>query len=151
MSKLKFLTILSVGLAVINIALIAFFLFGRHGEKRQDAPKEHIVKQLNLDKKQVDQYDVLIKAHQKKRKGLNEKMMELRNQLYPIALKDVNESKKNEILIQLQGVYQDLEVANLEHFEDLKKLCRADQNEQFDALVDELAHLFVAKRRKKKN
>ena len=151
MSKLKFLTLLSSTLAIINIVLIGFFLFEPHRGKKADGPKEYIIKQLNLDKEQVKQYDVLIKEHQQQRKALNQKIMELRKQLYPIALKQANESKTNEILAQLKVVHQDLEAANLGHFEQLKKICQADQSEQFDALVDELAHLFAAKHRKKKH
>lgn len=151
MSKLKFLTILSVVLALINIVLIGFFLFGPHHGKREHEPKKYIVQQLNLDKEQVDQYDVLIEAHQRERRTLNRKILELRNQLYPVALKEVDLTKKNAILAQLKLLHQDLELVHLGHFEELKKICRADQEKQFDVLVDELTHLFAAKRQKKKD
>jgi hypothetical protein len=151
MSKLKFLTLLSITLAIINIVLVGFFLLGpRHG-KKQHEPKKHIIKQLNLDEEQVGQYDLLIEEHQKKRKVLNKKNMELRNELYIVTLKEVNLSKKNEILAQLTLVRQDLELVHLGHFEQLKKICREDQQEQFEALVDELTHLFDAKHKKKKH
>lgn len=151
MSKLKFLTLLSVLLAIINIALISFFLFRPHHRGHQNEPKKYIIEQLNLDKEQVVQYDVLITAHQKERKTLNKKVMELRNQLYSAALKEADPSKKNEILTQLKSVHQDLELLHLGHFEELKKICRTEQGKQFDALVDELTRLFVAKHQKKKH
>ena len=149
MSKIKFLTLLSAMLAIINLVLIGFFLLGPAHGKNQHEPKKYIVKQLDLDKEQVAQYDVLIEGHQKERKGLNKKIMELRNQLYPIALKDGDASKKDQILVQLNVVHQDLERLHLAHFEALKKICRADQIQQFEALVDELTHLFARKRHKK--
>ncbi|MBL4648876.1 MAG: hypothetical protein JKY03_04025 [Aureispira sp.] len=151
MSKVKFLTILSATLAIINIALISFFLLGPPHGKNKNAPKEYILKQLNLDKEQVAQYDVLIEIHQKKRMTLNQNIMELRKELYPIALKDGDISKKEQILAQLESAHQDLELVHLEHFEEVKRICRADQRKQFDALVDELTHLFAKKRPKKKH
>ncbi len=151
MSKIKFLTLLSVVLAIINLALIGFFLLGPADGKKKPEPKKYILKQLNLDKEQVAQYDVLIEAHQKERIVLNKKIMELRNQLYPIALKDGDVSKKDQMLVQLDVVHQDLERLHLAHFEALKKICRADQIQQFEALVDELTRLFVGKRHKNKH
>jgi hypothetical protein len=151
MSKIKFLTLLSVALAIINLVLIGFFLLGPAHGKEKNAPKEYILKQLNLDVEQVAKYDVLIEAHQKDRKALNRKIMTLRNELYPIALKDENASKKDQVLVQLASVHQDLELLHLGHFEELKKICREDQKKDFDALVDELTHLFGAKHPKKKH
>lgn len=151
MSKVKFLTLLSATLALINIALIGFFLLRpQHGKKR-NSPKAYILKQLNLDKEQVAQYDGLIEMHQKKRRALNQQIMELRKELYPVVLKEENLVRKDQILVQLNAVHQNLELLHLEHFEQVKKICRVDQRKQFDALVDELTHLFAAKRQKKKH
>lgn len=151
MSKVKFLTILSVTLGLINIVLIGFFLLKPpHGHKNSE-PRKYILKQLNLDKEQVAQYDGLIEVHQKKRRALNQQMMELRRELYPIVLKEGNLSKKDQMLVQLKSVHEKLELLHLDHFEQVKKICRADQRKQFDALVDELTHLFATKRQKKKH
>jgi len=151
MSKVKFLTILSIALAVINLVLIGFFLSRPHHGKYKDVPKEYIVKQLNLDKKQVLQYDILIEEHQGKRNVLNEKIMMFQNELYPVVLKEGNVAKKDEILIQLNSIHQELETLHLDHFEQLKKICRADQINQFQALVDKLTDLFLAESHKNKD
>jgi hypothetical protein len=151
MSKVKFLTILSATLAIINIALIGFFLLGPHPGKNKDGPKEYIQKKLNLDKGQIAQYDGLIESHQKKRIAINKKIMKLRKELYPITLKEGDISKKGQILVQLNSAHQDLELLHLEHFEEVKKICRVDQHKQFGALVDELTHLFAKKHQKRKH
>jgi protein CpxP len=151
MSKVTFLTILSATLVLINIALIGFFLLKpQHGNKKNE-PKAYILKHLNLDKKQAVQYDGLIEVHQKERNALNQEIMELRRKLYPIVLKEGDLSKKDQILVQLKSVHEKLELLHLEHFEQVKEICRPDQRKQFDALVDELTHLFARKRQKKKH
>ncbi|CAA6799369.1 MAG: Unknown protein [uncultured Aureispira sp.] len=119
--------------------------------KNDNAPKTYILNQLNLDEEQVAQYDGLIGAHQKKRRVLNEKIMALRKELYPVALKGGDVSKKDTLLAQLNSAHQDLELLHLGHFEQLKKICRIDQRENFDVLVDELTHLFAAKHPQKKH
>jgi Spy/CpxP family protein refolding chaperone len=146
MSKVKFLTILSSTLAIINLVLIGFFLLGPHHGNNKNAPKEYILKQLDLDEDQVAQYEVLIVAHQKGRIALKEKIMALRNQLYIAALKENDASKKNQVLSELKILHQQLEVLHLEHFEQLKKICRANQLKHFDGLVDELTQLFITKK-----
>lgn len=146
MSKVKFLTILSSTLAIINLVLIGFFLLGPHQGKNNVGPKQYILKQLNLDKEQAAQYKVLIVTHQKGRIALNEKIMALRNQLYIAALKENDASKKNQVLSELKILHQQLEVLHLEHFEQLKKICRTDQLKHFDGLVDELTQLFITKK-----
>lgn len=151
MSKVKFLTRLCAALAIINIVLIGFCLLRPPHMKNKNAPKAYILNQLNLDEKQVAQYDGLIEAHQKNRRVLNAKIMALRKDLYPVALKRGDVSKKDALLVQLNSAHQDLELLHLGHFEQLKKICRIDQREKFDVLVDELTHLFAAKYPKKKH
>ena len=151
MSKVKFLTLLSVTLVLINIVLIGFFLLRRPHRKMIDGPKMYIFNQLNLDEKQVAQYDSFVVEHQIKRNTLNEKIMGLRKELYPVVLKDGNISKKDQILVQLSAAHQDLELLHLRHFEQLKEICRIDQRKQFDVLVDELTHLFATKGQEKED
>lgn len=148
MSKVKFLTILSVVLVVTNLALIGFLL-SRPSDKKE-RPKNYLVKHLNLSQEQINEYDRLIKTHQEGRKASNRKLLELRNKLYIAVLKEQDIVKKEDVLNQLDAVHREQEVLHLSHFEALRKLCKGEQLKQFEILVEELTELFAGRRHKNK-
>lgn len=147
MNKVKFLTILSAILLITNLVLIGFLLSSKPKGGKQ-GPKNYVIKHLNLNQDQIKEYDNLIEVHQKGRKALNSKILELRNQLYVAVLKEHDDSKRMEGLNELNLVHNELEVLHLTHFAALEKICKGDQSKHFETLVEELTNLFAAKKHK---
>lgn len=146
MNKLKFLTIASITLLLINLLLVGFIVLRPLWKKKNIGPKDYIVKRLNLNEAQIKQYDVWIEAHQNKRKELNKKIIKNRQLLYQQLVTNTPEIP-NRFIDELGMIQQELEILHWKHFQDLKLLCTEDQLKEFNLLVDELAILFASKKR----
>src|SRR5258705_11806482 len=89
--KNKLLTWLVILLLVANAASIAMFWLSR--DKNPPAPKrttqEFLVKELKLDSKQQEQFDVLRKEHHKAADQLREKIREAKESFFDL-LKQAN-------------------------------------------------------------
>lgn len=140
MNKNKLISIIAICLLISNLALVAFILLPNHRPPHNGGPRELIIERLHFDSAQIKEYDKLIAIHRDAIKSGNEKMGQLKNQLYLGILQSSspNDSLKNEIgklQVEIEGI-------QLKHFEDISKLCRAEQKEDFNNLVGELARLF---------
>jgi periplasmic protein CpxP/Spy len=99
MSKTKFLTIVVIGLILLNIAVISFFLM-RKGPPPRQAIRKTIIERLHFDSNQVSDYEVLIEKH---RTGIQQKesdLVESKKQLY-LLLQGNDYSKKDSLIHQI--------------------------------------------------
>ncbi|WP_344822692.1 hypothetical protein [Rurimicrobium arvi] len=92
-----------------------------------------------MDEAQVDQYEALIRQHRSAVIAIDKETAGLKRTLYQSLLVPANRDS----LINLIGEQQkNIERVNLAHFEDIKALCRPEQQERFTQLVQELDQLF---------
>ena len=150
MEKSKLLTISVLGLLLLNLATLAFlFLSGPKGHRRpphgdQPQPKEIIIDQLHFDANQQKEYGKIIEWHQSEIKKLDTEIRQTKNDLYALLNQpQVNIKTKDSLLGVLNGYQKQIEQTHFKHFEDIKKLCRPDQIEDFNALTEELGRIFA--------
>lgn len=149
MSKTKILTILSISMVIINAALLTFIFWkphhGHHPHPRHHGPRDIIIQKLDLNEEQIVLYDNMIKLHKEAIEKDDEKIRALKSKLYQNLGEGGDQSNEEGLLTQLSRTQQDIERLHLQHFKQLKALCKGNQVEKFNALTKELAKLFAPK------
>lgn len=139
--KKKFITrTFIVVLLLSNAFFIWRFLAGprppfHHG------PKEEIIKRLNFDDKQIQQYEVLIQKHRKQIHASELKISKAKK-IYFSHLKNNSKEIDTIQLAKIQTAQAEIERTHYMHFLEIKQLCRKDQLPLFTSLIDELGELF---------
>jgi protein CpxP len=143
MNKVKFLTIVVVGLVISNIALIIFMICNKPAHPKHLGPRNIIIEKLGFDETQVKAYDKLIEWHQDEITKTEKDAMHLKNQLYSTLALD-SQSKVTDSLINELGKAQlKVEQIHYKHFEDIRQLCNANQQQAFKNMTKEIAALFA--------
>ncbi|MEI6312861.1 MAG: hypothetical protein WCP57_11425 [Bacteroidota bacterium] len=150
MNKVKVLSILSIGLLAVNIALVTFFLWKKPGFHRdgQMGPRNIIIEKLHFDDDQIKAYDVIIQEHQKSMFQNQEDLLKLKKNLYTQLNTTISDVVKDSIINEIAVKQKDIEYINYAHFENIKKICKKDQLADFEKLSNELANLFSPNKRK---
>ena len=151
MNKLKLLSIISIGLLITNVMLVAFILT-RHAEKptRQE-PRNIVIDKLHFTDNQIHMYDSLIKGHRASIKQWQDDVMKLKNQLYSSLAEENKAEFRDSIIIEISKVQMKIEQIHYSHFEDIKRLCKGDQLNLFNQLTQEIAAIFAPQRPKGMN
>jgi len=159
MNRTKLLTIAVIGLLLVNLGTLAFLFLQKghhpphmpmHGPggpdgpgPRGEGPKRIIIERLNFDDAQQKQYESIIEEHRTKMHELNEEGRDLHNELFA-QLKEnaIDTVKKNLVITKIAGNQKALDELNFDHFQKIKAICKGDQLEKFNGLVQDLTHLF---------
>jgi hypothetical protein len=148
MTKIKLLSIAVIGLLLINIGILAFLFLRKHVPppdrpmRGREGPKNIIIERLHFDKEQVAQYEKLIEQHQQNLQQLDGQIRMTKNQLYSTLATD-NIAGKDSLANKLGEIQRQIESVHYNHFTDIKKLCKPEQLENFNALTHDLAKFFA--------
>ncbi len=152
MEKTKLLTFAVIALLLLNFGTLGFlFLSGPKGHPPPQGdgldggikPREIIIEKLHFDTNQQKEYDKLIQWHQSEIRTIEDNIREAKDQLYQILSTPEVSSKTKDSLINTLALYQkQIETTHFKHFEDIKKMCRKEQLEDFNNLTEELGRLF---------
>jgi periplasmic protein CpxP/Spy len=153
MSKIKLLTIAVVGLLAVNIGIVGFLVMRKPPMPREgspavkrEGPKKIIIERLHFDKEQVAAYETIITEHQKSVKALKDSISNTKNSLYQ-SLKTETFASKDSLINLLSDLQKRIESVHYEHFTQIKKLCKPEQMEAFNALTGELAFYFTTEKK----
>lgn len=151
MEKTKLLTITVIGLLLLNFATIGFlFLNGPKGNRpphldRQE-PKAVIIEKLHFDANQQKEYDKLIQWHHQEINQLDDQIRQTKNELYSgLSEKEINIKTKDSLITLLNSYQKQIEETHFKHFQDIKKLCKPEQQEDFKMLTEEMSRIFAPK------
>jgi protein CpxP len=142
MSKVKILSLLSIGLLITNLLLVCFIFFKKPMPSEHEGPKHLIIERLSFDKNQSKKYDGLIKWHRKEIENTNQNILGLKNQLYGSLAQDSSAIDKDSLINAIGQLQVKIESIHFKHFQDIKKLCKPNQIDAFNDLSKELAALF---------
>ena len=146
MNKLKLLRIISIGLLVSNVMLIAFILT-RHPERPPcQEPKTILIERLHFTEHQIQQYDSLIEIHRAATRQYHEAIMQRKNELYSSLSKETNTVFRDIIITDIGKIQMKIEEIQYTHFEQIKQLCQGEQLNLFNQLSNEIAAIFAPKR-----
>ena len=149
MDKIKLLTATVIALLLLNIGTLGFLILTgpmqhhRGPMGKGNGPQRLIIEKLHFDEKQQAQYQQLIHWHRGQINALDNQIHQAKNRLYTQLLKNTVDTKTKDSLIDAIAVYQkQIEMTHFKHFEDIKKLCKPEQLEDYYNLTEELANLF---------
>ena len=142
MSKSKFLTLAVVALFLLNAATLAFFFFKKPPPpSMQDGPKKVIIERLHFDAQQVAEYEKLIAQHQQEVAAQEQEIGAAKKALYG-QLRTDGFAKRDSLILVIGKLQGGMEIIHFQHFASLKKLCNAEQMDDFNALTADLADYF---------
>ncbi len=137
-------TILYVLLAFLIIAN-GFFLYDYLGKPDRDGPRNNpeqfIVKELNFNSDQMQEFKEIGKNHRERMMRLDQEKKQLKDQLFSkISEKNVNplEIERISSLIGENNKNKDLEVFN--HFRAIQEICNDPQKQKFKKIVMDALH-----------
>ena len=147
MNKIKLLTLAVIGLLLLNLATLSF-LFLNAPKGNLHKPQEIIIEKLHFDENQPRQYKQIIQWHKGRIKDLDEKVKQAKENLYHLLLaQNVDEKKKDSLIFALANYQHDIEITHFKHFQEIKKICRNDQMQDYNDLTSELSKIFSQKQR----
>lgn len=141
MSKIKILSIISIGLLGVNIVLIWFLVAHKPNRPDRDGPKRKVIEKLHFDKNQIEAYEKLIEWHRSEIRKSDERMLELKQSLYALLTNEAS-STKDSLIAEIGKLQVAIENVHYTHFQDIKKLCKPEQDNYFEALTLEITELF---------
>jgi len=151
MQKSRLLILVIVGLLASNLLLAGYIIAGRtktDQDERPGGPPPHrgprnlIIKRLGFSGAQVEAYDKLIQWHRGEIDRSEERIMQLKNELYATLNQQPDVTRRDSLIDEIVAVQREVEHIHYKHFEDLKALCTEKQRPAFDALTNEIASLF---------
>ena len=148
MTKIRVLTISVICLVLINLVLIGGILIG--GPKPFREPKMFIIERLDFTTAQVLEYEDLIEVHKNDVAKNGKEIKALKDELY-LTLIINDEAKQSKIIEEIVLSKKKIEILHLNHFKDIKLICKPEQQEKFSKLVEELPRLFLPPSHKKKH
>ena len=144
MKKVKTLQILVVVLILLNLSFLVFhFFIARPHHPDPNGIKERIKKELHFNQEQAKDYEKLVKIHQQAMRKLEKEKAKTKYELY-LMLEDKSQvsDKQKELLAYLGNLQIEIERTHYNHFEDIYKLCKPEQEHYFKKLQKKIAELF---------
>ena len=151
MNKTKLLSFAVIALLLLNFGIL-IFLFSRnpHHPKDREMPREIIIEELHFDTNQIASYDKLIELHRAHIRKLQDNSTDSKNELYLLLNQEsVNVAKKDSLIENLAQLQKEIETTHFNHFQDIKKLCKKEQLQDFKLLTEELSKIFSHSRKPK--
>lgn len=142
MNKVKLLSVFCVGLLITNIGLVWFLLSHKPGRQKGGGPKKMVIEKLDFDENQVKAYTKLIDWHRGEVKKSEQKMQEIKNQLYRTLSNDSRLNIEDSLISEIGTLQMEIEKIHYKHFQDIKQLCKPDQLKAFEAFSQEITQLF---------
>ncbi len=148
MNKTTLLTVAVVVLFLMNAGIISFLLLNKpprpDGGRNGEGPKRLVIERLHFDKDQIDRYDALIEQHQMTIHSADEEILQLKQELFSL-LPSPDQAREDSLIERISAVQRRIERAHFDHFSGIRKICRPDQMNDFNALSRELAEIFSPK------
>jgi hypothetical protein len=135
-------SIVAVALVISNLVLVGFLFFDK-AKPKHEGPKNHIIEVLHLDQAQVAQYDILIADHQKQIREQEGQLMNAKNALYATVVDEPSDSLIQGLKMNVSSAEEKIQDIHLNHFREIKKLCKPEQLPAFESLMNEVGFLFA--------
>ncbi len=142
MSRIKLLTGTVIALILINLMLLALFLFSKGPMHKHGGPRQRVIKELQLDAKQVVQYDSLILVHRSQMEAQHKLIKSIKNIGFTSLIDTMQNNNTDSIMRELANAHVQLEQFNLKHFADIKALCKPEQIPLFNNFCLHIADFF---------
>ncbi|MVM39959.1 periplasmic heavy metal sensor [Spirosoma sp. HMF3257] len=162
MERTKLLTFSVIGLLLLNLLTIGYVVFksGHFSQSDQsrsqplgrEGPARVIISRLHFDEQQQKQFLEMGRQHHQETRRLNEESVRLFRTYYSLLATTPPDTAKASMLArQIADIQRQIAELNFAHFQEIKALCRPEQQADFVQLVDDLARLFGRPQRPPRN
>lgn len=149
-TKNKLLTWLVVLLLIANAATITMFWLGKRrqeGQSPKGTPQNFLVSELKLDAKQQEQLNLLVKEHRQAVGQLREKIKGAKDHLFDLIKEtNVTDSVKKSAAAAVSVITEEIDLLTLNHFQQVRKLCMAEQQQKFDEIIHQVTSMMGQQR-----
>lgn len=135
-------------LLVSNLILIGFLYFGKPKNNHGKPPMKMIIKRLDFNKSQKEEFKKLIEIHRDNIQSTHRRITKTKNEVYK-GLKTESPMLNDSLLQVITKGVKEIEVLHFNHFKDIKNLCNETQKVEFNNLADELGTVFQPNKRPK--
>jgi len=142
MNKMRFLTIGIILLFLLNAGMLIFLLqpLPPQRDNRRPEAASFIIEQLHLDAQQQRTFEELRHQHHETVQQAQEQDHHLHDEYFTLLKTDhPDTAKADSIAAAIAAQRTVIEKATFDHFTQLRALCRPDQQQLFDATIDEIA------------
>jgi len=156
MTKDSFYKIVIALLLLINIGILTFLWidrmdkpsYARHdrmGGGPPPPPDQMIIERLDLNEKQIAQFEELKHEHHSEMIRIQKQSAHLHKDLFQLLKTDIVDTVfRDSILQQLQFLDTKKELATFDHFQKLRGILLPEQQTNFDEFVEELSRRLLA-------
>jgi len=146
----RYLFVVIILLVILNLATITMLWLGKPEQRqpRLDQPNpaeeqnriSQILKdELGFDKQQIDKYLQIRREHREKVRMLNDEIRQVKKQMFDEVLKDIPKPEFSDSLLAIsQSKQAEIERMTFQHFLNLKRLCKPEQQNKLKLLMHEL-------------
>lgn len=142
---LKYLVAIAL---IINAATLIFFWYNRPPQegKRGARPAQVLIEELKLDEKQQAIYQTLRDQHHQAHDSLLQIIAAQRQILY-----NQKQAANDTILHKIGVLQQEIERITYDHFKEVSKICRPEQQAQLDILLEKtVQNILMPKDKRRK-
>ena len=144
MSKERFLLIAVIFLLVLNGGVIAYLIVGRNAPPRPPQLFEIITERLHFDEKQKNEFFALRDQHRDAMDKLDAQFESTLQSYLQLLSEDSPSASVKDSLENVMASVEKLKAATtLQHFQQVKNVCSAEQKREFNNLIPELMHVLM--------
>lgn len=147
MNNMKLYKYAAIGLLMVNIAMITFFLLTKPSQK--NSPR--IEKIFEFDKQQHEQVRILVDEHKKLMRGLKEEQADLLKPYFNTLENEEEQISIDSIITKLQFIEKTKLESTYKHLKDIKALLKPEQLPRYsDFLNTSLGNILMLNKPKRK-
>jgi periplasmic protein CpxP/Spy len=132
---------LAVFVLLVNVVSLAFFLMNQPPEKPENTrlkPSEMVSQALYFNQEQQVAYKKLHEQHRRTHDNLVKQIDDKRKALYA-----QNTNAIEAITQEIGLLHQQVEITMYQHFQEVRKICKPEQQVELDKRVVKFAHLIL--------
>ncbi|HMS66125.1 MAG TPA: Spy/CpxP family protein refolding chaperone [Ignavibacteria bacterium] len=108
-----------------------------------DGPKDFIIRELNLNEKQIEEFGNLVKEHQTEMRELKDKIRNEKEELWDsMSGKATDKNSVERITSEIGNNQKQIELITLRHFQKVRDLCNDDQKKKFDEIIKDVLRMM---------
>lgn len=139
MEQLKFCKFAILSLIVLNLAVLAFFLFVKPKPPHRPPPgqdmRSELIAVFGFTEEQEVSFKLFADKHHKKMQAIREEQNKLVPRYFEDLVQNVSDSKKEETLIKFKELEQEKLEVTYQHFEEIKGMLNKEQEPHFQEFM----------------
>lgn len=128
-----------IGLIVLNLSVVAFFIFNRP-QSHFNPPQKRIIEKLNLDDDQKLKFKELVKEHKSQMHSMHIEIRDAKKEAYRKAV--IDKEAVDTVLTVLGDKLIAVDKHNIQHLLKVKELLNEDQIPAFNKLMKHIDRVF---------